>query len=344
MATKEATDKAASFSDLDREMTKILGPESDPRVRFWLPTGVTLLDWALANGLPGGRVVEIYGKESSGKTLLALSICRQALRRGGMVLWMDAEARLSVTLATHLVKANISERFRYSIPDNLQAALMAIEKAAVLCRHNKTPVVIVLDSLAALEDENEDIDHKQLDESKSKLGTPGLMSKFFRRGVIRKIAGSNVHILLLNQVRDKVNMGWVPPGAEKETTPGGRALAFYASTRLIISQKAMQATDKDVGTMIQVYIKKSSTGPPGRTIQVPFYFVGQLRGLQDGLSLLNFLIAKGILKKLKKKDGSASGFFSFEGEDVGRKLQVYKRLVSDEGFARRVMAKCKAAF
>lgn len=345
MSTKDTGTKPVSFSELDKEMTKVLGPENDPRVRYWLPTGITMLDMAICAGLPGGRFVEIYGKESSGKTLLALSIARQAIKRGGMVVWMDAEARMSVTLATKLVRANISERFRYSIPDNLQAALMAIEKGAVMCRYNSTPTVFVLDSLAALEDEKEDIDAKDLDESKSKLGTPALMSKFFRRGVIRKIAGSNVHILILNQVRDKIQMGYVNPYAmgDKEVTPGGRALAFYASTRIQVSQVAMRSVDKEVGTMLQFFMKKNSTGPPARLVQCPFYYVGNLRGIRDEMSLLNFLIAKGILKD-KKDSGRKTGRYTFEGEEVGRKLEVYKRMCSDETFRKRILTLVRENF
>lgn len=345
MAEKEAaTPKLASFADLDRAITKIQGAAPDPRIRYWLSTGVTLLDMAICAGLPGGRITEIYGNSAGGKTLLALSIARQAIRRGGNVFWQDAEARFSVSLASELVRTNISDRFRYAIPDSLEDALKSFNVWGTMAANNPHPQVLVLDSLAALEQEDSNIENDPTSAKEGKMRVAAIMSQWLRKGLIRRIAGSNVHIIIINQVRDDVQFGWTGGYKKPEPKPaGGRALAFYASTRISVFQSSIQKTDKDVGTMIGFQIKKNSVGPPNRIVQIPFYFKGNMQGLRDDISLINFLITKGVVKKKKEKNKIVPGVFTFEGEDL-RKVEIIRRMHKDEGFQKRILSLIKSNF
>lgn len=271
-------------------------------ITHWLSTGSFTADLAISGGrgLPGGKLTEIAGDSASGKTALALSICRQAQLLGGDVVYLDAEARLSDTLAEFLIEVDINNNFIYTIPANLEEALDLIEQVGVAAAKVETPTVIVLDSISALSTLQQSLEGGQLGNHKRVMGSAAnLISWFFARGILRKINGSNVFIIMISQLREKLDFSPVP-GANKKITTGGHAVGYYSQTRLIISQEPLEKLGKDVGAMIKVHVKKTTMGPPHKVARIPFYFdeFEGARGMDEHLAWINYLIGAKVIKKV----------------------------------------------
>jgi RecA/RadA recombinase len=328
----------ADFDDFLSEAERLLGPYVDPRVKYWLSTGITPLDLSICAGLPGGRLCEIWGDTQSGKTLLALSIAKQAHRLGGYVLWLDAEARFSVSLAQKLVRTNIDDRFVYRIPDDLESALNAFERMAVIRRRAPEPTVLVLDSVAALSLHDQGMDEKKnIEDAKQKLGPAATFANFFRRGILRKLAGSNVYLLFLNQVRDNIQF-FAGYGPKKPVRPGGKAIPFFTTTSIQVSQLALDTKEgKTIGTTLVFKIEKNTHGPPNHVTTCPFYYISSLSGIQDEIACLNHLIKMGAIKKKANKNGEGTGILLFEGEEL-RKMELRERMLKDADLAKRIRA------
>lgn len=303
-----------SFKELYSTARDILGPEEDFAINYWLPSGLTLLDMIVSDGagFPGGRVTEIFGPEAAGKSMLALLLGRAAQQQGGMCIYLDAEARLSHGLTTKKIGLSIShesEQWIYGIPDNLEKALEAIEKLSIMRKEFIQPTVIVLDSIAMLSSQDQDIDHATIEEAKQPGVQAKLLSKFFARGILRKISGTNVHLVLLNQLRDKMGGGgnkFVKPDPEP---PGGWATRFAASTRLHIHQTAITNEERKVGSLVHIKVRKTSTNNPYQEIFFPLY---HKIGVCDVMSNLNYLIANKVFTLC------GGGYYEYKGEKKRR--------------------------
>ncbi|MFN8544193.1 MAG: recombinase RecA [Candidatus Binatia bacterium] len=261
-----------------------------------LPTGSLGLDLALGiGGVPRGRVVEIYGPESSGKTTLALSLVAEAQKRGGLAAFIDAEHALDVSYAKKLgVKI---EELLISQPDNGEQAL---EIADTLVRSGAIDV-LVIDSVAAL------VPRAEIE---GDMGEPqmGLQARLMSQA-LRKLTGtiskSNTIVVFINQIRMKIGVMFGNP----ETTTGGNALKFYASVRLDIRRLgAVKHGDEVIGSRTKVKVVKNKVAPPFREAEFDILY-GQ------GISKMGELIDIGAENGIVEKAGA---WYAFGGDRIGQ--------------------------
>ena len=261
-----------------------------------IPTGSLQLDFALGvGGLPKGRIVEIYGPESSGKTTVALHCVAQAQKAGGTAAFIDAEHALDPVYASKL-GVDIDELY-VSQPDNGEQALDICE---ALVRSGAIDIVVV-DSVAALVPKAE----IEGDMGDSHVGLQArLMSQALRKltGVISK---TNAVVIFINQLREKVGVMYGNP----ETTTGGKALKFYASVRIDIRKSEAIKEGKDiVGNRTKIKIVKNKVAPPFRTCVVDMLY-GE--GISREGELLDIAVEQDIVQK-------AGSFYSYNGERIGQ--------------------------
>jgi recombination protein RecA len=283
-----------------------LGQQAVAQVPF-ISTGSISVDYALGiGGVPRGRVIEIFGPESSGKTTLALQVIAQAQKAGGMAAFIDAEHALDASYATKL-GVDI-DNLLISQPDNGEQALEIVE---VLVRSGGVDVVVV-DSVAALVPRAE-IEGEMGD---AQVGLQArLMSQALRKltGVVSK---SRTSLIFINQLREKIGVMFGNP----ETTTGGRALKFYASVRIDIRRiGAIKDGDVVVGGRTRVKIVKNKVAPPFREAEFDVMY-GQ------GISREGDLLDLGVDRKIIEKSGT---WFSFAGERLGQGRENAKQFLRD---------------
>lgn len=283
-----------------------LGDEA-PRNVEANPSGSLGLDIALGiGGYPKGRIIEIYGPESSGKTTLALHAIAEVQKRGGFVAFIDAEHALDPKYAKAL--GVDVDNLILSQPDTGEQAL---EIAEALIRSGSVDCIII-DSVAALVPEAE-INGEMGD---SHVGLQArLMSQAMRKlsGVISK---ANTTAIFINQIREKVGVMFGNP----ETTPGGRALKFYASVRLEIrrSEQIKNATDI-IGNKANIKVVKNKVAPPFKTVSVDIIYgegiskAGELIDLASDLDIV----------------GKSGAWFSYQGEKIGQGRENAKQYILD---------------
>lgn len=272
-----------------------------------ISTGAMALDMALGiGGLPRGRIVEIYGPESSGKSTLALHVVAEAQRNGGICAYIDAEYALDPVYA-RAIGVDVDELL-ISQPDNGEQAL---EIADVLIRSGALDV-IVIDSVAALTPRAE-IEGEMGD---SHVGLQArLMSQALRKltGAIDK---SQTIAIFINQLREKIGVIYGSP----EVTPGGRALKFYASVRLDI-RRVEQIKDgaEMTGNRTRVKVAKNKCAPPFRTAEFDIMYG---MGISREGSILDVAVDIGIVKK-------SGAWYTYEGEQLGQGRENAKQFLHD---------------
>jgi recombination protein RecA len=272
-----------------------------------ISTGSISIDWALGvGGLPRGRVIEVFGPESSGKTTLALQAIAQAQKLGGVAAFVDAEHALDAQYAKQL--GIDLDNLLVSQPDNGEQALEIVE---VLIRSNGVDVVVV-DSVAALVPRAE-IEGEMGD---AQMGLQArLMSQALRKltGVVSK---SKTCLIFINQLREKIGVMFGNP----ETTTGGRALKFYASVRIDIRRiGAIKDGDATIGGRTRVKIVKNKVAPPFREAEFDVMY-GQ------GISREGDLLDQASERNIIEKSGT---WFSYGGERLGQGRENAKTFLKD---------------
>lgn len=261
-----------------------------------IPTGSLLLDNALGiGGYPKGRIIEIFGPESSGKTTLALHAIAEAQAKGGRAAFVDAEHAIDPVYAKHL-GVNVDELI-LSQPDNGEQALEIVE---LLAKSNAIDIIVV-DSVAALVPQAE-IEGVMSD---NQVGLQArLMSKAMRKlaGVLNK---SLCTIIFINQLREKVGVMYGNP----ETTTGGRALKFYASVRIDIRRAEVIKEGTDIiGNTVNIKIVKNKVAPPFKTCKIDLIY-GE--GISRYGEILDLAVDLGFVKK-------SGAWYEYNGERMGQ--------------------------
>ncbi len=270
-----------------------------------IPTGSLSLDIALGvGGIPRGRVIEIFGPESSGKTTLTLSIIHQIQLQGGTAAFIDAEHAFDPTYAKKIgVKL---EDLLISQPDNGEQALEITE---TLVRSNAVDLVVV-DSVAALTPRAE-IEGEMGD---SHMGLHArLMSQALRK-LTAAISRSKTCVIFINQIRMKIGIMFGNP----ETTTGGNALKFYSSVRIDLRRiESLKKGEEVIGNRVRAKIAKNKVAAPFRTAEFEIYF-------DEGISKASDILQLGVKSEIIQKSGS---WFSYEEEKIGQGLEGARRFL-----------------
>jgi recombination protein RecA len=297
-----------------------MGKDDIPAIEA-IPTGSLALDLALGiGGVPRGRIVEVYGPESSGKTTVALHIIAEAQRNGGIAAFVDAEHALDLNYARNL-GVNIDELL-VSQPDTGEQAL---EIADMLIRSGAVDV-LVIDSVAALVPRAE-IEGEMGD---SHVGLQArLMSQALRKlsGTLSK---SRTTAIFINQLREKIGVLFGSP----ETTPGGRALKFYSSVRLDIRRVETLKDGTDaVGNRTRVKVVKNKVAPPFKVAEFDILYA---QGISKEGSLLDVGVDFGLIRK-------SGAWFTYEGDQLGQGRENARNFLRDNPeLAKEIEDKIKA--
>ncbi|HEX6832664.1 MAG TPA: recombinase RecA [Rudaea sp.] len=289
-----------------------------------IPTGSLMLDIALGiGGLPRGRVVEIYGPESSGKTTLTLQVVAQAQKLGGTCAFIDAE---------HALDPSYAEKLGVQVDDLLlsqpDTGEQALEIADMLVRSSSIDVIVV-DSVAALTPRAE-IEGEMGDQ------LPGLQARLMSqalRKLTANIKKSNTLVIFINQLRMKI--GVMMPGQSPETTTGGNALKFYASVRLDIRRiGAVKKGEEVVGNQTKIKVVKNKLAPPFKQVVTEILY-------GEGISREGELIDMGSDNKIVDKSGA---WYSYGSERIGQGKDNARQYLKDNPkVAKEIEEKLRAA-
>ena len=290
-----------------------------------IPTGSIALDSALGiGGVPKGRIVEIYGAEGAGKTMIALHVVREAQKAGGTAAFIDAEHALDVTFVRR-IGVDVDDLI-IPQPDSGEQALEIID---TLVRSGAFDV-IVLDSVAALVPQAE-LEGEMGD---SHMGLHArLMSQALRK-LTGSINRSHTCVIFINQLRMKIGVVFGNP----ETTTGGRALGFYASVRLDIRRVArIKDGDEEIGNRTRAKVVKNKLAPPYRQAEFDMYFQGEQFGVSREADLLDLGVDRGLIDK-------SGTWFSYEGERLGQGRENARSfLVQNPRLAETIEARLREA-
>ena len=283
------------------------------------PTGAVSLDLALGGGIPKGRIIEVYGPESSGKTTLTLHAIAEVQKRGGVAAFIDAEHALDPQYAQR-IGVNL-ENLLVSQPDNGEQALEIVES---LVRSNAVDLIVV-DSVAALVPQAE----IEGDMGDSHMGLQArLMSQALRK-LTAIISKSKSTVVFINQLRMKIGVMFGNP----ETTTGGNALKFYASLRMDIRRiSQIKQGDAVIGNRTRVKVVKNKIAPPFREAEFDIMY-------NEGISREGDVLDLATAKEIVEKSGA---WFAYEGEKIGQGREAAKAYLKEnpkvlEKIAKQVM-------
>jgi recombination protein RecA len=326
MDENKAKALAAALSQIEKQFGKgsimKMGEGSVANDIIPVSTGSLGLDIALGiGGLPRGRIVEIYGPESSGKTTLTLQVIAEMQKTGGTAAFIDAEHALDPTYAQKL-GVNVNDLL-VSQPDNGEQAL---EIADMLVRSASVDVVVI-DSVAALTPRAE-IEGEMGD---SHMGLQArLMSQALRK-LTANIKRSNTLVIFINQIRMKIGVMFGNP----ETTTGGNALKFYASVRIDIRRTgSIKSGEEVIGSETRVKVVKNKVAPPFKTADFDILY-------GEGISREGEIIELGVIHKIVDKSGA---WYAYKGEKIGQGKDNTRRFLKDNPeMAQEIEARIRAA-
>lgn len=272
-----------------------------------VPTGSIAMDIALGvGGMPRGRIVEIFGGESSGKTTLSLHVVAEAQKKGGTCAFVDAEHAMDPDYARRL-GVNVDDLL-ISQPDSGEQALQIVE---TLVKTGNIDVIVV-DSVAALTPRVE-IEGEIGDQH---IGLQARMMSQAMRKLTGMMAKTKTIVIFINQTRMKVGMVFGNP----ETTPGGLALKFYASVRVNLQRTAqIKSGDEIIGNRVKAKVVKNKVAAPFRTAEFDIYY-------NEGISQSGDALRAGLSTGLIKQSGS---FFTFEGQKIGQGTEAAKAFLKE---------------
>ncbi len=307
----EGRKKALSLAvdQIEKQFGKgsIMHLEGDNKIEVeTIPTGSVSLDLALGGGIPKGRIIEIYGPESSGKTTLTLHAVAEIQKSGGMAAFVDAEHALDPAYAKRL-GVDI-EKLLVSQPDSGEQALEIVE---TLVRSNAVDLVVV-DSVAALVPQAE----IEGDMGDSHMGLQArLMSQALRK-LTSIISRSKCTVIFINQLRMKIGVMFGNP----ETTTGGNAWKFYASVRMDIRRTSQIKTGEEIiGNRVRVKVVKNKVAPPFRQAEFDIMYN---QGISVEGDILDLATEKGIMEK-------AGAWFAYGGENIAQGREAAKQYLKD---------------
>ena len=326
--TESATDKTTTQrnKNLDLALQQIakdygdgaimrLGDHSQTNIDV-IPTGNILIDRALGvGGVPRGRIVEIYGPESSGKTTLTLTIIAQAQKRGGLAAFIDVE---------HALDPKYAQRLGVNLDDLLVSQPSSGEEALRICEtlvRSNALDVIVLDSVAALVTKQE----LEGEIGDSTVGTQARLMSAAMRKLTALISKARTCCIFTNQIREKIGVMFGNP----ETTPGGKALKFYSSVRMDIRRiGAIKQTDGAVtGNRTRVKVVKNKVAPPFTEAEFDIMYN---EGISNVGSLIDIALEKGVLEK-------RGSWLSFKGNQLAQGRDAAKEaLKADENLYKEI--------
>ena len=283
-----------------------------------IPTGSIAMDMALGvGGMPRGRIIEVYGAESSGKTTLCLHVVAEAQKKGGICAYIDAEHAMDPDYAKRL--GVNTDDLLISQPDTGENALQIVETLV----NTKNVDVIVVDSVAALTPQRE-IEGEIGDQH---MGLQARLMSQACRKLSAIAAKSNTMIIFINQTRMKIGMVFGNP----ETTPGGLALKFYSSVRVNLARTAqIKSGDEIIGNRVKAKVVKNKVAAPFRVAEFDIYY-------NEGISKTGDALRAGLQNGMIKQSGS---FFTFEGEKIGQGTEAAKAFLKEHPVA---MEKIKTA-
>ena len=272
-----------------------------------IPSGSLGLDIALGiGGIPRGRIVEVYGPESSGKTTLTLHITAEAQKKGGTVVFVDAEHALDLQYAAKL--GVDTEKLLISQPDSGEQAL---EIAETLVRSEGVDLVVI-DSVAAL------VPQAELDGDMG-ASLPGLQARLMSqalRKLTAAVSKTNTTVIFINQIRMKIGVMFGSP----ETTTGGNALKFYSSVRMDIRRiGAIKDSDQVVGNRTRVKVVKNKVAPPFKEVEFDIIYN---QGISKSGELVDLGVKHGIVDK-------AGAWYAFNGERIGQGRENSKKFLEE---------------
>ena len=302
---------AAAISTLEKDYGKgaimRLDEGQSPDPIEVISTGSIGLDIALGiGGLPRGRVIEVYGPESSGKTTLALHLAAESQRKGGSVVFVDAEHALDLSYAARL--GVNTHQLLISQPD---CGEQALEITETLVRSNAVDLVII-DSVAAL------VPRAELDGDMGD-SLPGLQARLMSqalRKLTAAVAKTNTTVLFINQVRMKIGVMFGSP----ETTTGGNALKFYSSVRMDIRRiAAIKEGEEVIGNRTKVKVVKNKVAPPFREVEFDILY-------NEGISLTGELLDLGVQFGVVDKSGA---WYAYKGERLGQGREASRKFLKE---------------